>query len=588
MTELYIDGQRAVLPRSLDLKIRRQNPVLTKNGTFTLDLALPLAERNNSILYRHIERLQSASPIEGRRATLIADGHVILDGTEAFISNTPDEVRIQLLSGNSELNYLIGSDRFISSLDLGEEDLSSDAAMDRAIRGEFPDFDFTCPAVRIGKVTYNHQRKVIDRSEGAGTMTVGFTNRAIQPYLLAMLRKVLRALGYTIRRDEAAGDPFICRIFILNPDRSGRYNRALRGWTVKDFIEEVEKLLNLSVVVDDSDRSVSILLPGSEAGAGTYVFDNVLEDFERVAADGEERVSYRNVRYDFPSANEYKYMDVEPEAMDAANIIEVDSAAEALAALSPDGGRHLSEELFDKRLDTTDVWRVRSTGDLYIPFKKLDTRAEGDEPTFWRHFLRIDAFHRQAEDPHADFLKLALFPCAFSWSVTARRPGGYGEREERLYREPIPYQPGSDDGDEDKADEETPSIRELIENGVPDFDKNRRQVALCAIDALHDGHGSYRVYTDPVRPFLAEPDDATPKGSGSFRLDTGGLGWLHRPNRDIDTTREYTIRFMTRVIPDIRARFLFHNKLFVCKELEYRVTAEGIHPVLTGVFYPVK
>ena len=72
---------------------------------------------NNAILYQNVNRLQSTARFKGRRALLVSDGHVLLNGTEHVISNTDKEVRIQLLSGNSELNYLIGADRFISSLD---------------------------------------------------------------------------------------------------------------------------------------------------------------------------------------------------------------------------------------------------------------------------------------------------------------------------------------------------------------------------------------------------------------------------------------------------------------------------------------
>ena len=118
MTELYIDNKPVMLPTPLDLKVKEQNPLITKNGTFTLDLSLSLMEHNNAILYKHIDRIQTAAEFEGRSAVLTADARVIMNGTEAYISNTNQEVKIQLLSGNSELNYFIGSDLYISDLEL--------------------------------------------------------------------------------------------------------------------------------------------------------------------------------------------------------------------------------------------------------------------------------------------------------------------------------------------------------------------------------------------------------------------------------------------------------------------------------------
>lgn len=148
MTELFIDNKSVTLPQGLDLKIKQQNPLITKNGTFTLDLTLSLLERNNSILYKHIERLQAAAAFDNRKALLISDGHIIINGTEAFISNTNEEVKIQLLSGNSELNYFMGTDAYISSLDLGAETDLSNERLNQVVKKSFPETPFCTPMVK--------------------------------------------------------------------------------------------------------------------------------------------------------------------------------------------------------------------------------------------------------------------------------------------------------------------------------------------------------------------------------------------------------------------------------------------------------
>ena len=62
----------------------------------------------------------------------------------------------------------------------------------------------------------------------------------------------------------------------------------------------------------------------------------------------------------------------------------------------------------------------------------------------------------------------------------------------------------------------------------------------------------------------------------------------YQANQEIDFTREYTIKFITNTMPDVQAEFILNNKLFICKELEYRITNDGIHPEVTGTFYEVK
>jgi hypothetical protein len=41
-------------------------------------------------------------------------------------------------------------------------------------------------------------------------------------------------------------------------------------------------------------------------------------------------------------------------------------------------------------------------------------------------------------------------------------------------------------------------------------------------------------------------------------------------------------------MPDVRSEFVIHNKRFVCKELEYVVTGNGLLPEVTGTFYRVE
>lgn len=52
-------------------------------------------------------------PATKRKAVLVADNRVYLNGTEIITGWTDTKVSIQLVSGNSELNYFVGSDELI-------------------------------------------------------------------------------------------------------------------------------------------------------------------------------------------------------------------------------------------------------------------------------------------------------------------------------------------------------------------------------------------------------------------------------------------------------------------------------------------
>ena len=119
MTELIIDGVSAVLSKDFSIQVKRENPLFTKNGEYTYDITLPLDNPTNAELYKHLNRLNSTQPVStDRRAVLVADNRVYCNGTEVITGWTEDTVSVQIASGNSELNWFIGADLFISALEM--------------------------------------------------------------------------------------------------------------------------------------------------------------------------------------------------------------------------------------------------------------------------------------------------------------------------------------------------------------------------------------------------------------------------------------------------------------------------------------
>jgi hypothetical protein len=117
MTELFIDRQPVVLPKDFSFRIIAENPFLIKNGADTTKLALSLPNPENAKIYRHYSRTNSRLEIAAiRTAILIADSDVLLNGTEIISEITDTEVKIQPVSGESELNYFTGGDRKLNSL----------------------------------------------------------------------------------------------------------------------------------------------------------------------------------------------------------------------------------------------------------------------------------------------------------------------------------------------------------------------------------------------------------------------------------------------------------------------------------------
>jgi len=72
----------------------------------------------------------------------------------------------------------------------------------------------------------------------------------------------------------------------------------------------------------------------------------------------------------------------------------------------------------------------------------------------------------------------------------------------------------------------------------------------------------------------------------SLRL-TDRFKQLYEQTVSMDTTREYTFKFIAPQKLNSKSLFIFGNKKFACKEIRYSITPNGVDPIVEGVFYPV-
>ena len=86
----------------------------------------------------------------------------------------------------------------------------------------------------------------------------GDTTICPQPYLVAVVTRVLKALGYTIVYEAIAANAELSRLILVHGYKTTKYNKMVENWTVSDFISEVENLCGVCIVVDNMAKSVEI------------------------------------------------------------------------------------------------------------------------------------------------------------------------------------------------------------------------------------------------------------------------------------------------------------------------------------------
>lgn len=413
------------------------------------------------------------------------------------------------------------------------------------------------------------------------------SNPCFQPYLVAMLEKVIKALGYTIMVNELLEEQLAKRLYFLNNIQSTEYNKFLPGWKAIDFITECETFFNIAFDVSEYDKTVRILRRTADSRFGTYTIDNVIDSYERTfdTASKNAEISYTNVQYDFPSGSWYKYQDIDEEIMEKAKIHTVDTYKDLCTFLNiqiEDLHPWIPLQVAEKYYKTLTVFYVTESDTYYLVdlFNYVvDGPSESGSAT-WHYLRPINRFKKVLSNPDDDFVSLKFIP-AQMLSLPAGNMWVWAVSN-------IPYQ--SDKIEEEGTEEK--DFNMYIKNGVKGFNDNQKKICLAISKAWEEGEELLVDRGSPIdyvldSTFCGENRDFKNR---TLRID-GDYGLFQRyynVNRRYDVSREYTLKFITRDIPDVRSEFIFNNKLFICKELEYRVLNDGIHPEITGTFYEVK
>ncbi|WP_417121810.1 hypothetical protein [Phocaeicola plebeius] len=319
MTNLYIDGIAVVLPSEFSITVKQENAFFTKNGEYTYDIELSLLVPENAKLYGFLNRLNiTERPATKRKAVLVSDNRVYLNGTEIITGWTDTKVSIQLVSGNSELNYFVGSDELISTLAMKETNpIVSGSVSTDYVKKTYPDVDYNL------MMTYDSLHQV-DKNIWLYRLYNNDVNNPYagyivqkediqpydyipQPYLCAYMRELLKALGYTLEYNAIEDTPYKS-VYIVHVCETYKWNEMLPGWTAKDFLQNIETMFNGSFLIDHRTRTASFLLNISYLSKVRNVhLQNVIDEYTVESEEEEEADAINStIKYKLPSTEYYK------------------------------------------------------------------------------------------------------------------------------------------------------------------------------------------------------------------------------------------------------------------------------------------
>lgn len=158
MIELVINNELVVLPIEFSIDTVEENSILTKNGEFTLDVELSLLDTQNSIVFKHVNRFNVSKNKTIDSAILRENNTIVLNGKGIILSITEVSVKLQLISGNSELNYLCDDKKLLSDINFGTVNIGLESMFDVAMgvkNSHWPYQNFTCARNYVAGKLYN-------------------------------------------------------------------------------------------------------------------------------------------------------------------------------------------------------------------------------------------------------------------------------------------------------------------------------------------------------------------------------------------------------------------------------------------------
>lgn len=575
MTQLIIAGTEVVLPQGFAVTVKRENSFFTKNGEYTYDCTLKLDNPTNRTLYGFLHRLNKADQLDTHRtAVLIADGRVYANGTEVITHWTQDDVTIQIVSGESELNYFIGQDKKIKDLDLGHID-----GRVRDGAGIYPDSDYCEVPIRAANgVILNHPL-----GGHAATYPWATTNERPQPYLCAIVRRLVTALGYTLGTNQLEDTQFKY-LFLINTTMTTEYAKMIPGWTVKDFLTEVERLTGVVFVTDNEARTCDIIQKTIYyQTAQQFTIRNVVDAYEAELADDDSKeAEFRSsdVSYELPDGYWSKLMKLPEGYLDSAEVVDYADLSTVVASA----------------FDTNVVKHDLSTDRYYINVQRdyLDPR-QGE--TTVKFTVEVNQFENLDRQDTGSMLELKITPAPMAQIglctceiISLGSDDGYRDSTSFSGSTAIGND-NSDSGDESGTAEDAIRSYEKKETNAGDI--------YCAFNNGATGWsiiGTSRVvplvYTDAyhaiqqglLHPEATGPSDMEP--AGSLRLKDLDADY-YQGGYQIDTAHAMTFETYDPNVIDPRQVYVIRNRRFVVRDVEETLTAEGRQKRWKLTCYPI-
>ena len=676
MLTLYLNSKPAVLKAQTEIKLTRENPLFTDSGDYTFEVSLPLdgcAENLAIFGALHRAEVGKGAWLGKRLRALLVSLPLRVEGTAVVTSVTDVEVKVQLLGGRSALNVSLldeqGRDRYIDELPslgqalqgayvraMGEHSVQTyESTRDAMMRGKLMwqadesdptslyigDDDATALPIysTTDKKLVNELCETMART-GSGGGAFGDKSLGLlapikragstidstvfddgylfapQPYLVPLIERVFRALGFEVRaEDNALRGTWFERLIVANVRPTLDYRQMLPHWTAREFVTEVQRFFGVLIEVDGkrlkitrraslyaADRSEVVLSAVSDAYTTTLEQEGSRKDVART------RVGYK--LSGVPSA-----LALPDELLSKAERVGFDGLAN-LGAVDDLNSSYGTGRIYDNDLTgfshtyllehgTDNRWALDVVDPLGAHRPKKDPVADGaptpkDEKEREVELRIVPAFAVEGTK-RACLVSLVdlsmepqFFPQPYGYMATSDTATASESSHFSVYRALYP-----------KTEQKKAAKREVLE--VAYYSGRRRKMVDERGGGRDSGQqASATSYALPMAcgcPYYISQEHSKLLLDVSYRLllNFKGLtakeedaGYSEGMVRDVltaytpaDTRVLMAATFLHAGALSPTDRYVIRGREYLCQRLEYTLTDEGVSPLVKGYFYEV-
>ncbi len=564
MTSLYLslnDGQtwqQVFFAGNGGFKLTRENPYFMQSESYTFDVTLPMTILENKTFFSNIQRIDTSKKNIPMKCRLTIDNRPVLSGSARITSVTESAVKVQLLGGRSEVNFL-GDEEYIDEVPLG---------------------------THSGVTVVWPEDLVMDVSAVQDETRGGGRNAIYQFGLVFLAKQIVKHYGFSVEECSVDVEPWN-RLFVATAKNTEEASHTLPHWTPREFFTEFCNFFNLVIVTDEVARTVKFLSAPQFFNTTACVSIEPAEEYTtEVDEDSDAHaLASDDLSYDLSSSSGHDYDCLQDNVREYAPSTDYATYDALNNAYNDMSDAEKQARILRCPVGSFTGW-VHDYSQLGLPEELLMK-------------TQIDVFAPLRREGSTGETKLKICPVAMDWwntSVTF----GTGDAAHTINQTSI-----------------APALENPTGNDTPDDGATIQDYVLGEAEVDVTGKKEDRLqvmFIDDVVQKAVRNDSLTPESYSQFDIRIGFTDWRLKSNPLADSHRNWslslnstdadyylgqlhhngfsfnmqarhTFKFICNNIPDATALFVIRNKKYGCEKLEINVTEDGFEHLITGYFY---